>query len=140
MEARCLANTYASVGKDVEIQIESGKANWLCHLDPIQLESAILNMAINARDAMPGGGCLKFVFSETSLQEQSAQPLGLQAGDYVQLDIIDNGKGMPPEIVEHAFEPFFTTKTSERGTGLGLSMVHGFVKQSGGHISITSDR
>jgi PAS domain S-box-containing protein len=129
-----------SVGKDVEIRIEAGDDNWLCHLDPIQLESAMLNMAINARDAMPNGGYLKFLISEISLDAPKAQLLDLQPGDYVQLDIADNGKGMPPEIVEHAFEPFFTTKTAERGTGLGLSMVYGFVKQSGGHVSIKSDR
>lgn len=127
------------VGKEVTIRIKDTAEDWLCHLDPVQLESALLNMTINARDAMPYGGYLRFHISALSLHEQSARALDLQAGDYIQLDIIDDGKGMPPEVIEHAFEPFFTTKSSEHGTGLGLSMVYGFVKQSGGHISITSD-
>jgi CheY-like chemotaxis protein len=97
-------------------------------------------MAINSRDAMPEGGKLHFVITNTRLTGKQARIWDLQAGDYLKLNITDNGNGMTPESIGHAFEPFFTTKQSSGGTGLGLSMVFGFTKQSGGHISIFSNR
>jgi CheY-like chemotaxis protein len=104
--------------------------------DPTQLEVAILNLAINARDAMPDGGVLTFSTEKVAI---AGEP-DLEDGDYIQLTITDTGSGMPPEVVERAFEPFFTTKEVGKGTGLGLSMVFGFVKQSGGHIKIYSEQ
>lgn len=128
-----------TLGKTIELNIEADDEGWHCHLDPIQLESAVLNMAINSRDAMPEGGKLNFAITNTKLTGRQARICDLQAGDYLKLDITDNGTGMTPESIGHAFEPFFTTKQSSGGTGLGLSMVFGFTKQSGGHISIFSN-
>ncbi len=102
--------------------------------DPTQLEVAILNLAINARDAMPGGGVLRFT---TRKIEVTADP-ELEGGDYIELTISDTGVGMPPEVVDRAFEPFFTTKEVGKGTGLGLSMVYGMARQSGGAVRIES--
>jgi CheY-like chemotaxis protein len=102
--------------------------------DPTQLEVAILNLAINARDAMPDGGVLSFVTRPVTV---SGDP-ELEDGDYVELTISDTGAGMPPEIAERAFEPFFTTKEVGKGTGLGLSMVYGMARQSGGSARIES--
>ena len=102
--------------------------------DPTQLEVAILNLAINARDAMPDGGVLTFT---TRAVEVAADP-DLEDGDYIELTISDTGAGMPPEVVERAFEPFFTTKEVGKGTGLGLSMVYGMARQSGGAVRIES--
>jgi CheY-like chemotaxis protein len=102
--------------------------------DPTQLEVAILNLAINARDAMPDGGVLTFT---TRPVEIEADP-ELEDGDYVELTISDTGPGMPPEVAERAFEPFFTTKEVGKGTGLGLSMVYGMARQSGGAARIES--
>ncbi len=129
-----------TVGKDIRIIVEGDDDEWLCLLDPNQFESAILNMAINARDAMPDGGTLTLSLTRVCMVPAQARVLDMPVGDYVQLDIMDNGVGMPPDAVARAFEPFFTTKHTSGGTGLGLSMVFGFIKQSGGHISITSDR
>jgi CheY-like chemotaxis protein len=102
--------------------------------DPTQLEVAILNLAINARDAMPEGGVLTFATRPVSV---SGDP-ELEDGSYIELTISDTGVGMPPEVVERAFEPFFTTKEVGKGTGLGLSMVYGMARQSGGTARIES--
>jgi len=99
-----------------------------------------MNLAVNARDAMPEGGELNFIITNTNLNGRQARIWDLQAGDYLKLNITDNGMGMTTETIGHAFEPFFTTKQASGGTGLGLSMVFGFTKQSGGHISIFSNR
>jgi two-component system cell cycle sensor histidine kinase/response regulator CckA len=129
-----------TLGKHIGLNIEADDDGWQCHLDPIQFESAVLNMAINSRDAMPEGGELNFTITNTNLNLKQARRRDLQAGDYLKLNITDNGIGMTPETIGHAFEPFFTTKQSSGGTGLGLSMVFGFTKQSGGHISIFSNK
>ena len=129
-----------TLGKDIDLQIITDDDGWRCRLDPTQLESAVLNMVINSRDAMPDGGQLQFKVTSTKLGLRQAQMWSIQAGDYLQLDIKDSGSGMQPDSIEHAFEPFFTTKQSTGGSGLGLSMVFGFTKQSGGHVSIFSDR
>ncbi len=108
--------------------------------DPVQLESAILNLAINARDAMPDGGKLIIETSKEDLGPEYTQLNAVaQPGPHVCISVTDSGIGMEPEITEHVFEPFFTTKEVGKGTGLGLSMVYGFVKQSDGHISVYSE-
>ena len=113
---------------------------WPTFADPHQLESAILNLAVNARDAMPGGhGKLAITTANCRVDEAYAREhLGVQAGPYVMVAVTDTGAGMSPEVAARAFEPFFTTKEIGKGTGLGLSMVYGFVKQSGGHVRICS--
>lgn len=128
-----------TLGPEVSLQMDlaSGLAP-LC-IDPAQFEAAILNLCLNARDAMPGGGCVRVQLSSLALDaEQAARPLGLAPGRYVQLAVCDNGSGMTPEVRERVFEPFFTTKAHGRGTGLGLSMVYGFTRQSGGQVAIES--
>jgi CheY-like chemotaxis protein len=108
--------------------------------DPHQLESAILNLAINARDAMPGGGKLIIETSNTHLDRAyAALHPGVRPGQYVCVAVTDTGTGMPPDVIEHAFEPFFTTKPIGKGTGLGLSMIYGFAQQSEGHARIYSE-
>ncbi len=109
-------------------------------IDPAQLESAIVNLAVNARDAMPRGGKLVLETGNvTVVNDDEAIEIGLRRGDYVRLSITDTGQGMPDDVRQKAFDPFFTTKEVGRGTGLGLSMVYGFAKQSGGHVTIYSE-
>ena len=112
---------------------------WPALCDDNQLENALLNLAINARDAMPGRGTLTI---QTANQVLYADDIELteeaEPGDYVMISVSDNGSGMTPEIVEHAFEPFFTTKPLGHGTGLGLSQIYGFVRQSGGLVRLLS--
>ena len=111
---------------------------WNCEVDPNQMESTLLNLAINARDAMPTGGRLCLETSNVVLDSDMAEAAELRPGEYIALKVNDTGIGMPPDTVEHVFEPFFTTKSERKGTGLGLSMVHGFVKQSSGHVRVES--
>ncbi|HUM91823.1 MAG TPA: ATP-binding protein, partial [Candidatus Competibacter sp.] len=108
-------------------------------VDPDQLESALLNLVINARDAMAQGGKLTLETANIVIEEEYAEPQAdMQPGPYVLLAVSDTGAGMSPKVLERAFEPFFTTKESGKGSGLGLSIVYGLVKQSGGHITIHS--
>ena len=108
--------------------------------DPHQLENALLNLAINGRDAMPDGGRLTIETANAILDHAYvAHEPGLEPGPYVVLSVTDTGLGMPPDVVARAFDPFFTTKPLGQGTGLGLSMIYGFVRQSGGHIKIYSE-
>jgi PAS domain S-box-containing protein len=106
--------------------------------DPNQLENAILNLCINARDAMPDGGRLGIVTANILLDEREARDSSTQPGQYIAISVSDSGTGMPPAVVARAFEPFFTTKPTGQGTGLGLSMIYGFARQSGGHVRIFS--
>jgi CheY-like chemotaxis protein len=113
---------------------------WRVDADPVQLEATILNLALNARDAMPEGGKLTIETYNAHLDEHySLRHAEVRPGQYVQIAITDTGSGMAEEVVARAFEPFFTTKGVGHGTGLGLSQVYGFVKQSGGHVKIYSE-
>jgi signal transduction histidine kinase len=128
-----------TLGELIEIEIVGSPGLWNVSIDPHQFESAVLNLAINARDAMPNGGKLTLELANIRLDDAyAAQHVEVKAGQYIVFSITDTGAGMPAETVERAFDPFFTTK-GEGGTGLGLSMVFGFVKQSGGHIKIYSE-
>ncbi|WP_151118049.1 ATP-binding protein [Hypericibacter adhaerens] len=129
-----------SLGETVAVVRELQADLWPVSIDAVQLESALTNLAINARDAMPSGGRLLIQTRNTHLDSDYAlhEP-GLVAGDYVVIEVTDNGHGMPPEVLAHAAEPFFTTKGEGKGTGLGLAMVYGFVKQSAGHMKIYSE-
>jgi PAS domain S-box-containing protein len=129
-----------ALGEDIDIQIASGRELWKTLADPHQLESALLNLAINARDAMPSGGKLTIELINAHLDEAyAAQNDEVVPGDYVMVAVTDTGTGIAPEILEKVFEPFFTTKGVGQGSGLGLSMVYGFVKQSGGHAKVYSE-
>ena len=129
-----------TLGQQIEIGTVLGKDVKPAHIDPSQLANAVINMAINARDAMPNGGKLLLETANVELDEAygAANP-DMQPGPFVMLAISDTGTGMTPEVRERAFEPFFTTKEVGQGSGLGLSMVYGFVKQSGGHIRLYSE-
>ncbi len=129
-----------SMGGAIEVETVLGGGLWLTHADPNQLENAILNLSVNARDAMPDGGRLTIETANSHLDERYAsEQVGVAAGQYVMVAVSDTGGGMTPDVVARAFDPFFTTKEVGRGTGLGLSQVYGFVKQSGGHVRIYSE-
>jgi PAS domain S-box-containing protein len=129
-----------SLGERVEIETVLAAGLWTTLADPNQLENVLLNLAINARDAMPEGGRLTIETGNAVLEESyTAGFEALEPGQYVMVAVSDTGTGMPPEVAARAFEPFFTTKGEGKGTGLGLSMAYGFAKQSGGHIRIYSE-
>jgi PAS domain S-box-containing protein len=128
-----------AVGEAVTVQIRHAADLWYCRTDPHQLETAILNLAINARDAMPQGGLLTLLTAMQSIDAPAARSLGAAAGDYVVVSVMDTGAGMTPELIDRVFEPFFTTKPVGKGTGLGLSQVYGFARQSGGFVTIDSE-
>jgi signal transduction histidine kinase len=129
-----------AVGENIEIQIVGAAGLWITEVDTVQLESALLNLVINARDAMPRGGKLTIETANAFIDEQySAANADVAVGQYVLISVTDNGEGMDTSTAERAFEPFFSTKEAGHGTGLGLSQVYGFVKQSGGHAKIYSE-
>ncbi len=129
-----------TLGEQIEIETVLGHDVRASHIDPSQLANSVLNMAINARDAMPNGGKLLLETCNVVLDEAYAQANPeVQPGPYVLLAVSDSGTGMPQSVRDKAFDPFFTTKAVGKGSGLGLSMVYGFVKQSGGHIKIYSE-
>lgn len=141
---KLVANTLGllkrALNEDIELTFAETKGLWPAEIDPGQLEVALLNLAINARDAMPEGGRLIIETANTLLDEAYAQDqMEVTTGDYVQVSVSDSGTGMPADLVSQAFDPFFTTKAMGKGSGLGLSMVYGFVKQSGGHAKIYSE-
>ncbi|MCJ2032758.1 CHASE3 domain-containing protein [Methylobacterium sp. J-068] len=129
-----------TLGEHIEVRYVESAGLWPAMADPAQLESAVLNLALNARDAMPGGGRLTIELGNKVLDEHyAAGHTEVTAGDYAMVAVSDTGHGMTPDVVKRVFEPFFTTKPDGKGTGLGLAMVFGFVKQSGGHVKIYSE-
>jgi len=129
-----------TLGEAIEVETVVAGGLWNTVADPAQVESAILNLALNARDAMPGGGRLTVEITNAALDEAYARNAqDVTPGQYVMIAVTDTGEGMPEAIRARVFEPFFTTKSDGKGTGLGLSMVYGFVKQSNGHIQIYSE-
>jgi len=129
-----------SIGEAIEMEMVVSGGLWNAFADPTQIENAILNLAINARDAMEGVGKLTVEVQNAFLDEEYAAKVSdILPGQFVMIAVSDTGCGIPPEIVDLVFEPFFTTKAEGKGSGLGLSMVYGFVKQSGGHVKIYSE-
>ena len=130
-----------TLGETIKVETSLDADLWPTVADSGQVESALLNLALNARDAMPGGGSLRIMTANVVVDaEQEPGRTKMEPGDYVVLGIADSGTGIPPEVLEHVFEPFFTTKDVGEGSGLGLSMVYGFAKQSGGGVGIESRR
>jgi signal transduction histidine kinase len=125
-----------AVGEGCEVKLLTDEGLWLCNVDPPLLQTALLNLALNGRDALPDGGVLEIETRNVVLDEGAVA--GCSPGSYVRLSVMDGGCGMTPEVRDRVFEPFFTTKEVGKGTGLGLSMVYGFVRQSGGHIAVES--
>ena len=129
-----------TLGENIHVETVLAGGLWRTFADPAQLESAIINLAINARDAMPTGGKLTIETANSDLDERYASAHAeVEPGQYVLISVSDTGTGMAPEVVERAFDPFYTTKGAGKGTGLGLSQVFGYVKQSGGHVKIYSE-
>ncbi|MEG3177132.1 PAS domain-containing protein [Sphingomonas sp. RB3P16] len=128
-----------SVGPTIELEVVQAGGLWTAQIDPNQLENALLNLCINARDAMPDGGRITVETANKWLDAKAAADRRLPPGQYVSLCVTDTGSGMSPETIERAFDPFFTTKPLGEGTGLGLSMIYGFVRQSGGQVRIYSE-
>jgi len=125
------------IGEDITLRIECPRDLWRTRADPGQIEQILMNLAVNARDAMPDGGSLTIATGGVHVTE--AGGLEFPSGEYVMLSVSDSGHGIAPEILPKIFEPFFTTKAVGKGTGLGLSMVYGVVNQSGGHITVSSE-
>jgi PAS domain S-box-containing protein len=131
---------HRALGENIKVERVGGAGLWNAFVDPPQLETAVLNLCINARDAMPDGGHLTIETANATLDEAYAQAHDeVTPGDYVMVAVSDTGAGMTPDVAARVFEPFFTTKGVGKGSGLGLSMVHGFVKQSGGHVKVYSE-
>jgi PAS domain S-box-containing protein len=129
-----------SVGEAIQVEAVLAGGLWRTWADANQVENALLNLAINARDAMPGGGRLTLETTNSHLDDAYVSgQLGLRPGQYVLLSVTDTGSGMPPDVLARAFEPFFTTKPIGQGTGLGLSQLYGFARQSGGHVALYSE-
>lgn len=130
-----------TLGETIQVQATLARDLWPVRVDATQLENAVLNLAVNARDAMPQGGRFSIATANLAFEEDYyiAPSPSVHPGQYVLLAVNDTGTGMAPEVIEHAFEPFFTTKRVGKGSGLGLSMVYGLVKQSGGHVVIDSE-
>jgi len=123
------------LGEDIELKISSGRDLWAVKADHNQLNQVVMNLAVNARDAMPGGGTLTIrTRNVTERESQRLSDEGLVVGQYVMIEVEDTGSGMSPEVLKKIFEPFFTTKGIGKGTGLGLSTVYGIIKQTGGYV------
>jgi len=134
-----------TVGPGIEVEIKLAADLWQALCDPNQLENAMLNLVLNARDAMPDGGHLLIETTNTAFPNERSgtnnlPPGRVLAGEYMGLFVTDTGTGMPPDVIARAFDPFFTTKPTGEGTGLGLSMIYGFVQQSGGQVLLSSEK
>ncbi len=127
-----------AVGETITLHLHAAPDLWPCRIDVAQFEAALLNLVLNARDAMPGGGSVAVTSCNAILAADRAAALELAPGAYVRVDVADTGAGIAPEHLARVFEPFFTTKEAGRGTGLGLAMVHGFARQSGGAVTVAS--
>jgi two-component system, NtrC family, sensor kinase len=129
-----------ALGEETALEVVGGGGLWPVEVDAAELESVLVNLAVNARDAMPNGGKLTVEASNSYLDDAyCSRQSDVKPGQYVLVSVTDNGVGMTEDVVQHAFEPFYTTKQAGQGTGLGLSQVYGFVKQSGGHVKIYSE-
>ena len=128
-----------TIGPSIELHVSAADHLWMTQVDPNQLEIALVNLCLNSRDAMPTGGRLTIETANFEVDARMAREGELTEGQYVSLSVSDTGRGMTPEVMSRAFEPFFTTKPLGAGTGLGLSMIYGFVKQSGGHLRLYSE-
>ncbi len=128
-----------TLGETVRIEAATAPDLWIVAVDQAEMESAVINLAINARDAMPRGGTLRIETANVAIGAADAAEGALTPGDYVAVTVADSGTGMPPDVAARAIEPFFTTKEVGRGTGLGLSQVYGFIRQSGGRVEIASE-
>ncbi len=130
----------STLGETISIKVQCDEDLWACSADPGQVENALLNLALNARDSMPDGGSLTIETRNVYLDDDYAgAQTELEPGNYLMLAVSDTGTGIPAEALQHVFEPFYTTKETGKGTGLGLSMIYGFAKQSGGHANIYSE-
>lgn len=143
IDVNCLVQDLAalaarSLGDDVRLTLDLAPGAWACRADRVQLESALMNLAMNARDAMPFGGNVRISTFNRAIEAAPTGEVDLSPGDYVEVLVSDDGVGMDPAVLRRAFEPFFTTKEVGAGTGLGLSMVYGFARQSGGGVRIES--
>jgi PAS domain S-box-containing protein len=130
---------HRTVGPRIQVETTLMSGLWPSFCDPHQLENAILNLCINARDAMPDGGQVTIATTHACFDDQGARGVDMQPGQYTEIRVTDTGTGMPSDIVARVFDPFFTTKPVGQGTGLGLSMIYGFVKQSNGGVRVTSE-
>ncbi|WP_147049161.1 ATP-binding protein, partial [Methylobacterium gnaphalii] len=128
-----------TIGPEIALETVAAAGLWSVMVDPSQLENALLNLCINARDAMPDGGRITIETANKWMDERAARDRDLEPGQYLSLCVTDTGTGMAPDVIAKAFEPFFTTKPIGQGTGLGLSMIYGFVRQSGGQVRIYSE-
>lgn len=128
-----------SLGDHIQVETVLTPGLWRCFIDPVQLESAVLNLAVNARDAMPNGGKLSIETANAAVDGRIAREYALPEGQYVQIAVTDSGTGMSADVITRAFDPFFTTKAVGKGSGLGLSQVFGFVRQSGGQVKLYSE-
>jgi PAS domain S-box-containing protein len=128
-----------TLGEPITVETVLGAGLWQARVDPAQLESAVLNLCVNARDAMPDGGRLTIETSNAFVDDAFAREFAITSGQYVLIAVADTGTGMTADVMARAFDPFFTTKETGKGTGLGLSQVYGFVRQSGGHVKIYSE-
>jgi CheY-like chemotaxis protein len=128
-----------TVGPGIPVEAVGASGLWPVLVDPSQLENALLNLCINSRDAMPDGGRITIETANKWLDERAAKKQDIPEGQYLSLCVTDTGIGMPPEVIARVFEPFYTTKPIGEGTGLGLSMIYGFAKQSGGQVRIYSE-
>lgn len=128
----------STIGETINLRSELSPDLWRIHADSSEIENTVVNLVLNARDAMPQGGDIKVQTKNVSLTRDEIDDLGIPAGKYIRLSVTDNGEGMTDEVKEHIFEPFFTTKEPGKGTGLGLASIHGFIDQSGGYVHVES--